>query len=56
MFIDSYNCFITLRGDDGIRYNETHRNLSISDFEVLYGNITDEIVSLMLVKVSELEK
>ncbi len=45
-FVDSYNLVLMLRDDKGKTYVEKHQNISLSDFEVIYGNITKEIIHL----------
>ncbi|UMO75948.1 hypothetical protein Goe23_00020 [Bacillus phage vB_BsuP-Goe23] len=50
-FIDSYNVTMLLQDDDGKQYYEYHMGLSLSDFEVLYGNTVDEIIKLRLDKM-----
>lgn len=50
-FVDSYDVTMLLQDDDGKQYYEYHKGLSLSDFEVLYGNTADEIIRLRLDKV-----
>lgn len=50
-FVDSYNVTMLLQDDNGKQYYEYHKGLSLSDFEVLYGNTADEIIKLRLDKV-----
>lgn len=50
-FIDSYNMVITL--DNGeIVWTERHSNISLSDFEIMYGNITAKILKLDLYHIT----
>ena len=49
-FLDSYTLTWLLRDDDGDEYWEVHPGLSLSDFEVVYGNNAHEIIKLDLVK------
>lgn len=50
-FIDSYNMIITL--DNGeIIWTERHNNISLSDFEIMYGNITAKILKLDLYHIT----
>ncbi|ACH57066.1 putative protein 56 [Bacillus phage Nf] len=49
-FIDSYTLSWLLRDDDGCEHWEVHEGLSLSDFEVVYGNNPHQIVKLNLVK------
>lgn len=43
-FEDSYKVRLVLEDEFGDRYVENHPEMSLSDFEVLYGNIVDKIV------------
>lgn len=47
-FVDSYTMTIALE-ENGIAWNEHHNDISLSDFETIYGNITANIVFLKLV-------
>lgn len=47
-FIDSYNLVWELRNDQGKTWVEKHDNISLSDFEVIYGNNVHEIIELDL--------
>lgn len=49
-FIDSYTLSWLLRDDDGYEHWEEHEGLSLSDFEVVYGNNPHQIIKLNLVK------
>lgn len=45
-FRDSYKIVIELQDDAGNKRIERHREMSLTDFEVLYGNITEHIIHL----------
>lgn len=49
-FVDSYTLCWILRDDDGNEHFELHEGLSLSDFEVVYGNNAYEIIKMDLVK------
>ena len=46
-FVDSYNCRISIE-NDGMVWTENHNNISLSDFEILYGNIIGIILYVKL--------
>ena len=50
-FIDSYNMVVTLENDN-IVWTERHTNISLSDFEIMYGNITAKIIKLNLYHIT----
>ena len=50
-FIDSYNLYWLLKDENGDTYSENHNNISLSDFEVIYGNEVNEIILVQLRKV-----
>lgn len=43
-FVDSYNMQWTLRKDDGEYIYESYYNISLSDFEIIYGNNIHPII------------
>lgn len=43
-FVDSYNMYWTLKTEEGEYIYESYYNISLSDFEVIYGNNTFHIV------------
>jgi hypothetical protein len=45
-FQDSYKIEMMLENENGDIRKETHENMSLSDFEGLYGTITDHIISI----------
>jgi hypothetical protein len=45
-FKDSYKIVICLETHQGKQRFETYRGMSLSDYEVLYGTITDKIISV----------
>lgn len=45
-FKDSYKVVIELQNDEGHKRIERHREMSLSDFEEVYGQITDHIIQL----------
>lgn len=45
-FMDSYNITLLLMDDNKNIYSELHKGMSLSDYEVLYGNISDMIISM----------
>lgn len=47
-FRDSYKMTWKLRQPTGVEYWETYVELSLSDFEILYGNNTYEIIELKM--------
>lgn len=49
-FVDSYRVNVTLKDENGELRHEIYRDMSLADFEVLYGTFSDEIVILLLTK------
>lgn len=47
-FLDSYSLEWTLRDDEGNEWSEYHNNMSLSDFEILYGQTTYHFVKIEL--------
>lgn len=47
-FRDSYTLNWTLLADDGDQYVETHKGISLSDFETIYGNEVNQIKEMEL--------
>jgi hypothetical protein len=47
-FVDSYKVVIVTETEDGKRERQEHTNMSLADFEVLYGMIMDHIVYVNL--------
>lgn len=45
-FKDSYTVQMILEDEDGKRFEENYDEMSLSDFEVNYGNIFHKIVSI----------
>lgn len=45
-FKDSYKVVIELQDEAGQKRVETHREMSLSDFEEVYGQITEHIIQL----------
>lgn len=45
-FKDSYKIRLELQDCKGKKRIETYREMSLSDFEVLYGGITDHIIAV----------
>lgn len=45
-FKDSYKVVIELQDETGQKRVETHREMSLSDFEEVYGQITEHIIQL----------
>ena len=45
-FKDSYKIVIQLENHQGKQRFETYRGMSLSDYEILYGTITDHIISI----------
>lgn len=45
-FKDSYKIVIELENHQGKRRFETYRGMSLSDYEILYGTITEQIISI----------
>lgn len=50
-FKDSYNITIVLRNDEGKEWVETYSHMSLSDYEVWYGNNAFHIIRLGMVLV-----
>lgn len=55
-FGDSYIIRLVLRKGNGEIYREEHDNMSLTDFEVLYGNISDELIEIDMKLKTEEEK
>jgi hypothetical protein len=47
-FVDSYRVVIVTETEEGKRERHEHENMSLVDFEVLYGMILDHIVYVSL--------
>lgn len=47
-FIDNYKMTWKLKNPRGEEYKETYVNISLSDFETIYGNNTYEIIEIEL--------
>ena len=47
-FQDSYKCLIMLEDDNNLVWVEKHENISLSDFEIIYGNICHNILKVEL--------
>lgn len=45
-FVDCYHMVWCLREEDGSHTIEEHHNISLSDFEIVYGNNLKEILFL----------
>ena len=52
-FEDSYNVKMVLRDEDGRIYEEEYDEMSLTDFEVLYGQISDEMIECHLTHKSK---
>lgn len=48
-----YRILIKLKDIDGNIYQEVHRKMTLTDFEILYGNYSDEIIELYMYKMGE---
>lgn len=56
-FIDSYNLHMVTRNiENGEIQTEEYGNISLSDFEVIYGNTINEILSLSINKLTPEEE
>jgi len=44
MFTDSYKIRLVLRDENDLVWEENYEEMSLSDFEVLYGTITSELL------------
>ena len=47
-----YHVVLVLRNEEKM-WSEEMKNMSLSDFEVVYGNITDEIMSIIIMQQKE---
>lgn len=49
--IDFYSLLMIIESEDGKKTEDEHyRNLSLQDFEVIYGNETRKILAIVLTK------
>ena len=55
-FNDNYIVRLVLRDKDGLIYREEHDDMSLTDFEVLYGNISDELIEVEMKLKKDEEK
>ena len=54
--LDFYKLEMVLVDSEKRKQSESYKNLSLHDFEVIYGNETREIESIVLIKQKEFEK
>ena len=47
-FKDSYKIVLQLETHQGKQRFETYRGMSLSDYEILYGTISDKIISIKM--------
>lgn len=43
-----YNVHWTLEDGDGKRWTETHTNMSLTDFEIEYGNKVNKLIDIRM--------
>lgn len=54
--LDFYKLEMVLVDSEKKKQLESYKNLSLNDFEVIYGNETREIEAIVLIKQKEFEK
>ena len=54
--LDYYKLEMVLVDSEKQKQLESYKNLSLNDFEVIYGNETREIEAMILIKQKEFEK
>lgn len=46
-----YNVSFTLKPPNNVRYVSTVENITLDEFEIIYGSITDEICNITLNRI-----
>ena len=54
--LDYYKLEMVLVDSENKKQSESYKNLSLHDFEVIYGNETREIEAMILIKQKEFEE
>ena len=54
--LDYYKLEMVLVDPEKRKQSESYKNLSLNDFEVIYGNETREIEAMILIKQKEFEE